>query len=120
MTMPVTYVEMHSPDLAASARFFADVFGWVPEPFADPNYLVAAGGGGGGIDTGLLQSRDGQPRSVAVLRVPDLDAAAAAVRAHGGDVVVPPFVIAGVGRGCYITDPAGVLVGLHMYDPQAQ
>jgi predicted enzyme related to lactoylglutathione lyase len=81
---------------------------------------VAAGGGGGVIDSALLQSRDGQPCSVPVLRVPDLDAAATAVSQHGGDVVVPPFVIAGVGRGCYITDPAGVLVGPHMYDPQAQ
>jgi predicted enzyme related to lactoylglutathione lyase len=31
-------------------------------------------------------------------------------------VVVPAFTIGGVGRGCYITDPAGVLLGLHEYD----
>jgi hypothetical protein len=120
MTLPVTYMEMHSPDLPASARFFADVFGWVLEPFADPEYLVAAAGEGPGIDTGLLRSRDGQPRSVPVVRVPDLDAATGAVTAHGGAVVVEPFVIPGVGRGCYITDPAGVLVGLHHYDPGAR
>jgi predicted enzyme related to lactoylglutathione lyase len=35
-------------------------------------------------------------------------------------MVVPPFVIPGVGRGCYVADPAGVLVGLHMYDPDAR
>ena len=51
-----------------------------------------------------------------MVRVPDLDAAAAAVRAHGGQVVVEPFTVAGVGRGCYIMDPAGVLIGLHAYD----
>jgi len=39
--------------------------------------------------------------------------------ACGGKVVVPAFSISGVGRGCYITDPVGVLVGLHHYDPGA-
>jgi predicted enzyme related to lactoylglutathione lyase len=34
-------------------------------------------------------------------------------------VVVAPFSIGGVGRGACITDPAGVLVGLHMCDPTA-
>ena len=34
-------------------------------------------------------------------------------------VVVEPFTITGVGRGCYIVDPAGVLLGLHAYDPNA-
>jgi hypothetical protein len=27
--------------------------------------------------------------------------------------VVEPFAIPGVGRGCYFTDPTGVVVGLH-------
>jgi hypothetical protein len=39
------------------------------------------------------------------------------VRTHGGTVVVEPFSIPGVGRGCYVVDPAGVLLGLHEYDP---
>jgi hypothetical protein len=56
---------------------------------------------------------------VPVIRVPDLDAVLTAVEKNGGTVVVPPFAIGGVGRGAYLTDPAGVLVGLHMYDPAA-
>src|SRR3954452_23260112 len=113
-------MELHSPDLAASRQFFAAVFGWVLEPFADPNYLVAPAGDAAGIDTGLLASRDGNPRSVPVIRVPDLTAAMAAVSANGGTVMVEPFTIAGVGRGCYIVDPTGVLIGLHHYDPEAR
>jgi predicted enzyme related to lactoylglutathione lyase len=42
MTQPVSYVELNSPDLASSARFFADAFGWDPQPFAAPDYLSAA------------------------------------------------------------------------------
>jgi predicted enzyme related to lactoylglutathione lyase len=115
MTQPVTYVEINSPDLAASNRFFSAVFGWQPQPFATPDYLVAPRGGDTGVDAGLLASRDGQARTVPVIRVDRLDAVLDQVRAHGGTVVVEPFTVAGMGRGCYLVDPAGVLVGLHAY-----
>jgi len=119
MTQPVTYVEINSPDLAATSAFLSAVFGWEPKPFAAPDYLVAPHGDGPGVDAGLLASRDGQPRTVPVIRVPDLPAALALVREHGGQVVVEPFAIAGVGYGCYAVDPAGVLIGLHAYSALA-
>lgn len=115
MTVPVNYVELDSPDLEASAQFFRDVFDWEPQPFADPSYLVAPHGDRPGVDTGLLASRDGQPRAVAVLRVESMDATLAKVTAAGGTVVVEPFEFLGLGRGCYVTDPAGILLGLHEY-----
>jgi len=119
MTQPVTYLEINSPDLASSSAFFEGAFGWRLQPFAAPDYLVAPGDNSG-IDTALLASRDGAPRAVPVIRVPSLGTAAARVREHGGTVVVEPFSIAGVGRGCYVLDPAGVLLGLHEYDPEAR
>jgi predicted enzyme related to lactoylglutathione lyase len=119
MHQPVTYVELNSPDLDRTVEFFAQVFGWQPQPFAAPDYLVAPHGTGAGIDTGLLGSRDGQPRSVPVIRVDDLDVVTAKVSACGGTVVVEPFTIPGVGRGCYFVDPTGLLVGLHAYDDGA-
>jgi predicted enzyme related to lactoylglutathione lyase len=70
VTLPVTYVEINSPDLAATRAFVGAVFGWEPQPFATPDYLVAPHGDGPGIDTGLLASRDGQPRAVPVVRCP--------------------------------------------------
>jgi predicted enzyme related to lactoylglutathione lyase len=116
VTRPVTYVELNSPDLARSAAFFEAVFDWWLQLFAAPDYLVAPGAPDG-VDTALMPSRDGAPRAIPVIRVPSLDATTADVVTHGGTVVVPPFAITGVGRGCYVTDPAGVLVGLHEYDP---
>ena len=115
MTQPVSYVELNTRDLEASAAFFRDVFGWSPQPFAAPDYLVAPHGDAPGVDAGLLTSRDGQPRTVPVIRVDDLDATVAAVAAHGGTVLVEPFEITGVGRGCYVVDPTGLLLGLHAY-----
>jgi predicted enzyme related to lactoylglutathione lyase len=119
MTAPVTYVELNSPDLEATAAFMRDVFGWEPQPFAAPDYLVAPHGDGAGVDTGLLPSRDGAPRTVPVIRVDSIDALRPALEAAGGVVVVEPFTLPGVGRGCYVTDPAGLLLGLHEYDAGA-
>jgi predicted enzyme related to lactoylglutathione lyase len=119
MAQPVTYAEIHSPDLEASRAFFAAAFGWDLRPFAAPDYLVAPHGDGAGIDTGLLASRDGQPRTVPIIRVGPLDEAIPRVEASGGKVVVPPFSITGVGHGCYVVDPTGVLIGLHAYDAHA-
>ena len=70
---------------------------------------MAPHGDGPGIDTGVLASRDGQPRRpFPIIRVDALlDEPSARVEANGGKVVVPPFSITGVGRGCYVlTRPA--------------
>ena len=66
-----------------------------------------------------MRSADGTPRSIPVIRVPSLAAIRSTVEANGGTVVVEPFTLAGVGRGCYITDPMGVLLGLHEYASDA-
>jgi uncharacterized protein len=119
VTQPVAYVEINSPDLSATKAFMAAAFGWQFQPFAAPDYLVAPHGDGPGVDAGLLTSRDGHPRTVPVIRVAALPQTLDLVRAHGGSVVVEPFTLPGVGHGCYITDPAGVLIGLHSYDTDA-
>jgi predicted enzyme related to lactoylglutathione lyase len=115
VNQPVTYVEIHSADHRRSEMFFREAFGWEPQPFASPEYLVAPHGAGDGVDTALLASRDGQPRTVPVIRVADMEDAIARVERAGGVVVVPPFELAGLGRGAYVTDPTGVLIGVHAY-----
>lgn len=119
MNQPVTYVELHSADLDATRQFFTEVFGWDPQPFAAPDYLVAPSGDEPGIDAGLIASRDDQPRTVATITVKSLEDSMKLVAENGGSVVVEPFTIPGVGRGCYATDPAGLLIGLHENDPDA-
>jgi uncharacterized protein len=119
MTAPVSYVELNSPDLVATARFFRDVFEWEAQPFAAGDYLVAPHGDGPGIDAGMLASRDGRPRTVPVIRVDSIAALRPKLEAAGGAIVVEPFTLPGVGRGCYFTDPTGLLAGLHEYDPGA-
>ena len=119
MTMPVTYVEINSPDLDRSAAFFADVFDWQLRPFADPGYLVAPAGDGPGIDTGLMTSADGAPRSIPIIRVPSLDGSG---RASSGPVAPSSSnrsrSRASVAAATSSIRP-GVLIGLHEYDPDA-
>ena len=105
-----------STALPWSAAFLSAVFGWEPQPFSAAEYLVAPHGDAPGVDTGLMASLDGQPRCIPVIRVPDLATALAAVTAHGGALVVAPFTLPGVGSRCYVTDPTGVLIGLHHYN----
>ena len=119
MTQPVSYVELSSPDIALTTDFFARVFGWDLQPFAAADYFVAPHGEAPGIDAGILASRDGAPRTVPIIRVDALDDACARVASEGGTVVVAPFTLPGVGRGCYVNDPAGLLIGLHEYDPSS-
>lgn len=119
MTDPISFIELHTPDLDRSRAFYADVFGWDPQPFAAPDYLVSPAGANHGIDAALLVSRDGQSRSVPVINVDSLERVTRSVGEHGGSVVVDTFTIPGVGRGCYIADPAGLLVGIHQNDPTA-
>jgi uncharacterized protein len=56
---------------------------------------------------------------VPVIRVDSLDELRPRLEQGGGTIVVEPFTLPGVGRGCYFADPAGLLVGLHEYDAQA-
>ena len=53
-----------------------------------------------------------QPVTYVEVHTPDLEHS-------GGTVVAEPYAIDGVGRACYITDPAGLLIGLHEYDASA-
>jgi len=67
--------------------------------------------------TSLGEQLDPETMRAALARY--FSAARTVLERHGGTVVVPPFTLGGVGRGAYVTDPTGILVGLHMYDPDA-
>jgi len=109
----ITYVEFNSGDVDISTDFYRDVFDWNPQPWAADDYLIASHGEDDGIDTGFTTSEDGQPLTVATITVDDIAGYMAKVIVAGGEIVVPRFEIPGVGKGCYFTDPTGMIVGLH-------
>jgi hypothetical protein len=99
----VAFIEIGSRDGAATRAFFGMVFGW---PCHDDAWLqtpaIKAGTHG---DAPL-------PQIYVYFNVPDLEAAAARIRAAGGEAE-PPTEEPGFGRFVQCVDPGGVRFGLH-------
>lgn len=111
---PVTggpcWTELGTSDLEAAKRFYAELFGWRPE--TDPRqeaggYSVARlGDAAVAALTPLYQ--ESQPVAWSVsFAVRDADAAAQAVRAAGGSVVLEPMDVFDIGRFAVALDPGG-------------
>lgn len=115
----INYVEFNVGDVKASRKFYKDVFGWDPQEWGDPDYLVAAHGDEPGIDTGITKSPDGEPMTVAVISVDDIDGYLAKVLVAGGNILVPKFHIDGVGEAAYVADTNGLMIGLHQPETKA-
>ena len=109
---PVVSFEIKSTDIAATAAFFSEVFGW--EAHIDPEY-------GGFMDTRseigvmggvgpALEGRGSAPTFY--IGVDDVQAYLDKAAAAGGEVVAPPMEISeGVSLALF-SDPAGAVVGL--------
>ena len=81
------------------------------EPHTDQPYYV--GFNVGGVEIGLAPRRsDGQPTSVAHIRVPDLDAALTRVQHAGAVLVEGPHDVGGGTLIATVSDPDGTVLGL--------
>jgi predicted enzyme related to lactoylglutathione lyase len=108
--------ELVTPDMARSQAFYAELLGWQYQSFPGgaPYQMILAGGlpqagmlapGGGGPDAGPGQV-------MGYVSTPDLDAAARAAASAGGEVLVPPLEVPGVGRLAVLADPGGASFSL--------
>lgn len=102
--------ELMTRDIDSAKAFYADVFGWQYETQEMPmgEYTVIAGGENGGLG-GMMTMPDEVPEMVpnhwgVYFTVADLDASVASVSEHGGQVVVPPMEIPGVGKMATVHD----------------
>ena len=99
----IDYIELPASDIAATKRFYVDVFGW---KFTDygPEYTS--------FDDGRLAggfTREGKVAkggALVVMYADKLEALEAKVRQAGGTIVKPIFSFPG-GRRFHFTDPAG-------------
>jgi len=103
------WVDVASPDVAASGRFYSGLFGWQAEPVADPEaggytFLTLGGDVVGAV--GPLQ--EGQvPAWTVYFKTLDAEATGALVEDFGGKVVVPAFDVLKSGRMAVFQDPGG-------------
>ena len=99
----INYVELPARDIAAAKAFYGAAFGWALTDFG-PSYAATMTGD---VDIGLQGDMAAAPRTpLAVIDVPDLEAALIAVEAAGGTIVASIFAFPG-GRRFHFTDPNG-------------
>ena len=107
------WVELATPDVAASAAFYGDLLGWaVPAGRSAPDGLVVVECRGAPA-AGLRAKKHGPAAWTLYLATVDADLTAAGVLAAGGHVLdAPAAADDGRGRTARARDPQGALFGL--------
>lgn len=101
---------LFTPDLEAAASFYASVFGWeVGEGPAGPGTLFLADGAG---VADVEKVEDEAASWLPIITIDALEPTCAAVRSLGGEVVMAPTRIPGLGSYAIIADPQGAHLGL--------
>src|SRR3954453_18940602 len=109
MGTDIAHFAINADDPAASLRFYEALFGWRFEPWGPPGFFRMQRESGPVI--GLPQGRDVGGGRVPGFEGPvasdDVGAAAEAVLANGGRVLMERTAIPGVGELIFFEDPAG-------------
>jgi predicted enzyme related to lactoylglutathione lyase len=99
----LNYVELPVSAIGPAKAFYERAFGWSMTDFG-PTYAATLSGD---TDIGLqADSAEATKAPLAVIDVPDLEAALAAVESAGGRIVRPIFAFPG-GRRFHFLDPSG-------------
>jgi uncharacterized protein len=110
------WVDLATPDIEASARFYGEVLGWeVPElpTSAEMGGYRRAKKNGKDVAGVMPLMQEGQPPAWSTyVSVADADATAAAVTANGGTEVAEPMDVMDLGRMAVFTDPTGAFFGI--------
>ncbi len=113
----LSWNELASPDVDASAAFYGDLFGWTTEPFegSPQRYLVVKNGdrSNGGIRE--LGDQPAPPHWLAYFGIDDIDAGLAKVEELGGSKMIGPMDI-GIAKIGIVRDPQGAAFAI--YDGQ--
>jgi hypothetical protein len=104
----INYIEFSSSDIATTKTFYNQVFGWAFQDWG-PDY-VSFSSETGGIDGGFRkrapEEKGAESGPLVVLYSADLKATEAAIKAAGGNIVVPTFEFPG-GRRFHFSDGLG-------------
>ena len=105
------WVDLRTPDVDASGRFYGQLFGWqltqATPPGAPQRYAVATLGGRDVAGIGGPARADEPVEWRTYVAVDDCDRAAAQVAAAGGHVVTTPEDAGPGGRSAEVVDPQG-------------
>ena len=117
MANPVVHWEIAGKDADKLQEFYGTLFDWEINVQADMGgysgyRLVEASEGG--IGGGLMQTGEGMPDNYVIfyVQVDDLQTSLDNAVALGGQTVVPPTPIPGMGAFAIFTDPEGNSIGM--------
>jgi uncharacterized protein len=110
----VSYLRIAAPDLARSALYYRDVFGWLTDESAG-HFQDASGHVIGHFRTDLPVA--GEAGVVPYVYVHDVDATLARVDGAGGDVTVRPYPEGDLWVAM-TRDPAGNAIGVWQHGPR--
>ncbi len=108
-----SWVDVGVPDLDQAAAFYSGLFGWEcpPGPEEAGGYRVCTLKGQPVAGLGPQQN-PGPPVWASYVNVDDTEAIVAEVTEAGGQVIVPPMDVMGLGIMAYFSDPAGAVFGV--------
>ena len=107
----VCWNELNTPDLAASRRFYGELFGWeLVSDGGSPEYVEVRQGEHGGA--GMIASEGRSAHWMVYFAVDDVEARTQAVASSRGGVILPSRTIPGVGTFSVVSDPRGAVFAL--------
>src|ERR1035437_9661888 len=110
----VIFVELVTPDLAASKQFYAELFGWTFRDFQADGAKYAEASFNGKPVAGLFhkdvpKGKLMQPAWLSFIAVRDVDAARKTALQHGAKVLFEPHNMPDRGREAVFADPQGAV-----------
>jgi hypothetical protein len=110
----LTHFAVNADDIGATRAFYEALFGWrFTEAYPGFWRTTDAGAAIGAVQGRRMFARDAGFE--VTFAVDDVDAIAAAARAHGGQVLMPKATIPDVGDLVFVADPSGNLAGAMRY-----
>jgi len=109
----LAWVELSSPDAAASRDFYSKLFGWDIEVNEDPQYggyALARIGGADVAGIGPKQSPEAPTAWGLYVGADNVDDLAHKATSARGTVVAPPFDVGDQGRMTVLADPTGAVI----------
>ncbi|MFC9437759.1 VOC family protein [Nocardia sp. NPDC057030] len=110
MSQVFVFHDVRTTDLAASRRFYAEMFGW-PITESSAGTMFGDGDGPWGGFTPLADGDSRRPQWIPYVPVPDVDAAARQAVALGGRIVKPRIDLP-PGSVVVIDEPGGATLAL--------
>lgn len=123
----VVHFEIHADDPKRAAAFYSTVFGWRVDQWGDQEYWLLTTGEDKepGINGAMIKRKPGQHGDiimayVCTIEVASINNSVEAVKANGGQNVMPTMPVPGVGWLTYCKDTEGNVLGLIQNDANAK